>query len=131
MSPQSTDQVPGDTNQLIPRIVKRGELIVTTSTAAGTNYYGTTTITLDELDASINPMVDLFMLNNSTLTKCNFVTMANNKQQALCTENVHYYLSSSGGKVTLTVYRYSTSNSEARTFYYVVYSTKITGDSVL
>lgn len=131
MNPQSTDKVSADANQLVPRIVSRGSLVVTTNTASGTNYYGTTTVTLSDIKASSNCMVDLFVLNNNALTKCNFVTMPNNKQQSLCTENVHYYLSSSGGLMTLTVYRYSTSNSESRTFYYVVYSTKITGDSVL
>lgn len=132
MNPQSTDKLSADANVLIPRVVYRGKITITTSTAAGaTLFYGTASKVINELDASSQFMADAYVLNSGELTKINSITTNSNQQQTFPTEAIYFYLDSSGGKYQINFTRFSRTSGESRTIYYVVYSTKITGDSVL
>ena len=131
MNPETTDKTIQDANILIPRVMYKGKVTITTSTAAGSIYYGQVSTTITQLLASEQFMVDAYILNSSQLTKLNFNTMPAANQQGFQTENVSFYIDSDASKFRVNFIRYSTNNNESRTIYFVVYSTNITQEAVL
>jgi len=131
MNPETTDKTIQDANILIPRVMYKGKVTITTSTAAGSIYYGQASATIAQLLASEQFMVDAYILNSSQLTKLNFNTMPAANQQGFQTENVSFYIDSDTSKFRVNFIRYSTNNNESRTIYFVVYSTNITQEAVL
>lgn len=131
MNNETTDKTIQDANILIPRVIHRDKITVTTSVTAGSLFYGQVAKTINNLNATDQFMVDAYLLNNNQLTKLNYMTMPNNKQTGYVTEDVYFYLDSDNGKFRVNFYRYSGTSGESRTIYFVVYSTNITKDSVL
>lgn len=131
MNNETTDKTIQDANILIPRVIHRDKITVTTSVTAGSLFYGQVSKTINNLNAHDQFMVDAYILTNGALQKLNYLTMPNSNQTGFVTENVYFYLDSDNGKFRVNFYRYSRNSGESRTIYFVVYSTNITKDTVL
>tara|TARA_R110000868_G_scaffold51283_1_gene162832 strand:+ start:1056 stop:1466 length:411 start_codon:yes stop_codon:yes gene_type:complete len=136
MDSESTDKTILEINEDVPNIVERySETITTDSTTS--NYYGTwaykTTSYTSKLLASGQNDWDVFIKDSSgQVFACpitldvTFGTITNSLQ-------AFSYIDKSGDKlrINLTVQKLSGSTSDTYTIYYVIYSTKITDDSIL
>lgn len=143
MNPQSTDKITEDTAGLQRKIVYRG--VIETDLVSGfTNYLqedgvstfavGTLTETIPELSV-INSSYSVDFVwayinapYNYQMFKGNYVDGGGPYTQ----NNTNVVLSSDGGKLKLTFNVKSSSNIGVTSYlYYVIYSTRITEDSVL
>lgn len=140
MNPQSTDRTAIDSNQFIPRVLYQGSFTVTTDTnnPAYPAYYGSGSVDLEQLKVSSNVEYDIWVKPHSqnrlyklpvdTIQTANGI----NDWIAKCWVS----RSVSGGVFSVIgadVFRNTTTGSltDQFTFYYTIYTTKITDDNIL
>ena len=124
---ESTNRVPIDADQNVPRIIKRGSTTITTSTVPATGWVkGTATITLSDISSSANTSVDVVVKDNQT----NFVYFSP-LQSITASEGfgitIAHYLTATSSKLTVNIdiRKKAGSASDTYTAYYIVYSTSI------
>jgi len=131
----STDRVMGDTNNLVPRVIKRGSTEITSYSAHGTLVRGTATVILNDILASDNQIIEVYYYTSgggvSTLNKLNYNVSNSTQDPSL---NANFYLSSTtynGRAVVQINIEHVRPSALSRTFYYVVYSSSFTDEVVL
>lgn len=125
MNVQKTDQIPGDTNTEIPRIIKRGSISVTSVDVSGSFAIGSSSVTLPDILYSNHNIVEVYEASTSG----GYANRLNNYQpgstNAASPYGSWFYLDSttSGGQTVLRI-NVTVANTPAATFefIYVVYS---------
>jgi hypothetical protein len=131
---ESTDRLSIDANQNKPRIVYRGSLIATLNTSAYTFTEWIGLVTLNNIKADANTLVEVYVKDHQTsrVYSLPFVTGNSSGQFTL---NGYYELTSvlepsglNAQKLQMYLSKRAGATDEVYTFYYVIYSTKITED---
>ena len=131
---ESTDRLSIDANQDKPRIVYRGSVVASLNTSAYTFTEWVGLVTLNNIKADANTLVEVYVKDHQTsrVYSLPFVTGNSSGQFTL---NGYYELTSvlepSGlnvQKLQMYLSKRAGTTNEVYTFYYVIYSTKITED---
>lgn len=131
---ETTDRTIGDTNSDVPRVIKRGSIVLSSYSAFGSLYRATGTAVLTDVLAANNPIIECYYYTSgggsTTLDKMNYCAGTSTGTMAFIAS---YWLSSTtyNGKtvVQLNVEHIRTNQSQ-RTIYYIVYSSKFTNEVV-
>lgn len=135
---ETTDRKSQDTNPEVPRVLKRGSVEVTTSQDVGILKQGSVSITLQDVEAENNNIVDAYYRVGSAAARMFKVpdvrpvvtSDAGGNTIISYTGGSHMTMESDAGKLKITFTLTATSEI-TRTVYFVVYSSKITEDSIL
>lgn len=132
---ETTDRIMGDTNNLVPRVIKRGEVTITSYSAHGTLVRGTATVVLNDILASDNLIIEVYYYTSGggiqTLNKMNYNVSNSTQDPSL---NANFYLTKTtyvGRDVVQINIEHVRPSATNRTFYYVVYSSSFTDETVL
>lgn len=134
MNNETTDRTMLDANQDKPRIVYRGSVVASLNTSAYTFTEWIGIVTLNNIKADANTLVEVYVKDHQTnrVYSLPFVTGNSSGQFAL---NGYYILTSvlepsgvNAQKLQMYISKRAGATNEVYTFYYVVYSTKITED---
>jgi len=135
MNNESTDKRFIDSDQDKPRIILRGNLVVTTNVTQGSYSTGVNFVDLASIKASVNTLVEVYMKDNQD-NKVYSIPILTSNSSGQFVLNAYYYLSSEsvdvGGGNFVDV-QYIACNALKRggaltdtyTFFYVIYSTNI------
>lgn len=133
MNPQTTDRTAGDTNPLVPRVVTKGEVTFGAFSAYGTHYKATATVTLNNILASSNPIIDCYFAatedgTNYEIYKFNYLSVFTTGLPAM---TANYYLDTTtyNSKTVIRI-NFETTNyflfGYTYKAYYIVYSGSFT-----
>ncbi len=133
MNPETTNRLSIDTDQDVPRVIKKGTISVTTSTVPTAGWVsGSSDTVLSDITSSTSPVVDVIVKDNQTnLTYASPVqTMTSVGVQAI---TIGHYIYQTGQKLSIHIDIASKGGATSNTFtcYYIVYSTKINSDLTL
>ena len=123
---ETTDKIMGDTNNLIPRVIKRGSVDISSYSAYGTLVRGTATVVLDDILSKNNNIIECYYYASGGGVE-NLIKINYNVSDAtfLPSLNVNFYLSkttyNSNDVVQINI-EHIRSSAITRTIYYVVYS---------
>lgn len=140
MNPQSTDRTALDSNQFIPRVLYQGKVSVVTSTSnpAFGAYYGQGTIDLENLRVDANSEYDIWVKppSETKLYKLPVYTLQTANGNNDWVAKAWLSRGTSGESFTVIafdVFQLTATGSltNSFTFYYTIYSTKITDDTIL
>ena len=131
---ESTDKLITDTRESVPRVIYRGKISITNSTAIGNSIYsGSASVTINSIAANPPRVVRSFIYDSSA-RELTSLPLYNNNGSDLTTpafiEYTYHSLSSDGGKLRITFNRFATT-SETKVIYFNIYSTEITSGSIL
>lgn len=131
---ESTNKLITDTRNSVPRVIYRGKITITNSTAIGNSIYsGSASVTIDSIKANPPHVVRSFIYNSSSreLTR---LPLYNNNGSDLSTpafiESTYHSLDSDNGNLRITFHRFATT-SETKVIYFNIYSTEITSGDIL
>lgn len=131
---ESTDRLSIDANQDKPRIVYRGSVVASLNTSAYTFTEWVGFVTLNNIKADANTLVEVFVKDHQT-SRVYPLPFATGNSSGQFTMNGYYELTSvlepsgvNAQKLQMYISKRAGATNEVYTFYYVVYSTKITED---
>ena len=131
---ETTDKTIGDANVLIPRVLERGSVDLSSYSAFGSLYRSTASVKLTNVLASSNPIIDCYYYTSgggvSTLDRMNYSASNSTGSLSIVT---NYWLSTTtynGRSVIVINFEHIRTNQTTRTAYYIVYSASFTDEVV-
>lgn len=132
MIAETTNQQFSDTNNSVPRVIKRGKITaINTGSVTGGKFRLTASETVDDILAITNPIVDCFYYSSSALIRMNNLIMA---AYGTVGQVINYYMDSTtvNGNDVLRINVDIVSNiSTPIDVYYVVYSASFGEGSII
>lgn len=135
---ESTNRLSIDADQLVPRVIKQGTLTSTAAAGAGDFFDAGISVTVDDLDQSVNSWIEAWVEIGGSLYEMSTSTVHASSGQVDISTGIGIYRSpnSIGGYSTLiqfSIIRNSNygSTSDTYTVHYTVYSTKVTEERLV
>lgn len=131
----STNRLISDTNPLVPRVIARGVVSYGSYTAFGSLYRATSSVILQDVLASSNPIVECYHYASNvfaqTLNRMNYSSSDSSGNMQF---TALYYLTkvtSNGNDVIQINFEHIRTDQTERSAYYIVYSAGFSDEVVL
>ena len=131
---ETTDRSIADTNSDVPRVLERGKVTFSTYSAFGALYRATATVTLNNILASSNPIIDCYHYTSgggtATLNRMNYSSSSSTGTMNYV-DNFYMSTDTFNGKTVIKLnFEHIRLDQSTRYAYYIVYSSRFTSEVV-
>lgn len=127
MNIEKTNQAISDTNNLVPRVIKRGTATVSLTNTSGSVYYGTTSVTVPDILFSAHNVVEVYRIfetdNYAEKLNVNFPAVTSFSNSASVWFNIDSTTSNGNTVLRINIFAQTINITANESFVYVVYST--------